>query len=201
MGEISWNRCPGIFPVVEEYLHRWSSYVLPTNEMILVTAIQNLFNCTFLMAWRPAVRQYTKYPDISDTEQSDLAFLYARLQTGGIMVGWYPSVRPSIHLSIHPSIHPSIGRSVRPGHRPGFRPSVTVFRTFLLHALTYWDDILHVTFFLWTFDQVRVSSTSVRFCNFWNLKYWKFTVFPQTSLTCFHMTFAYDFVLLCYRSS
>ena len=48
--------------------------------------------------------------------------------------------------------------------RPGLRPSVTVFCTFLLHTLTYWAEILHVTFFLWTFDQVRVSSISVNFC-------------------------------------
>ena len=81
---------------------------------------------------------------------------YARLQTGHIMVWWCPSVHS------------------------GLRPSVTVFRTFLLHALTYWADILHVTFFLWTFDQLRVSSISVKFCKsyvFFILKYWKYTVF------------------------
>ena len=54
--------------------------------------------------------------------------------------------------------------SVRPGLRPGLHPSVTVFRTFLLHALTDSAEILHVTFFLWTFDQVRVSSISINFC-------------------------------------
>ena len=32
--------------------------------------------------------------------------------------------------------------------RPGLRPSVTVFRTFLLHALTYWSEILCITLFL-----------------------------------------------------
>ena len=35
---------------------------------------------------------------------------------------------------------------VRPGLRPsGLRPPV--FRTFLLHALTYWAEILHMTLF------------------------------------------------------
>ena len=34
----------------------------------------------------------------------------------------------------------------------------TVFRTFLLHALTYWAEILHMTLFYCTTDQVRVSS-------------------------------------------
>ena len=37
---------------------------------------------------------------------------------------------------------------VRPGLRPSARPSVTVFRTFLLHALRYWAEILYITL-LW----------------------------------------------------
>ena len=40
----------------------------------------------------------------------------------------------------------------------------TVFRTFLLHALTYWAEILHMTLFYSTTDQVWVSSLCV---NFW----------------------------------
>ena len=40
----------------------------------------------------------------------------------------------------------------------------TVFRTFLLHALTYWAEILHMTLFYCTKDQARVSSISVNFC-------------------------------------
>ena len=39
-----------------------------------------------------------------------------------------------------------------------------VFRTFLLHALTYWAEILHMTLFYCTSDQVRVSSICVNFC-------------------------------------
>ena len=39
-----------------------------------------------------------------------------------------------------------------------------VFRTFLLHALTYWPEILHMTLFYCTTDQVRVSSISFNFC-------------------------------------
>ena len=34
--------------------------------------------------------------------------------------------------------------SIRPSGSPSFRLSVTVFRTFLLHALTYWAEILHL---------------------------------------------------------
>ena len=40
----------------------------------------------------------------------------------------------------------------------------TVFRTFLLHALTYWAEILHMTLFYCTTDQVRVSSICINFC-------------------------------------
>ena len=40
----------------------------------------------------------------------------------------------------------------------------TVFRIFLLHALTYWAEILHMTLFYCTTDQGRVSSICVNFC-------------------------------------
>ena len=143
---------------------------------------------------------------------------------------------------------------VCPSVRPGLHPSVTVFRTFLLHALTDSAEILHVTFFLWTFDQVRVSSISINFCRsyapfgtqntvfsymLWHIElkfciWLYFTVlqikfecrqflsiligvmplleltileihsFPQFSPTCFDIfswNFAYDFILLYYRSS
>ena len=72
--------------------------------------------------------------------------LYARLQTGHIMVWWCPIVRVS----------------VRPSVRPGLR--LPVFHSFLIHALTYWAEILHITLFQCTSDQVQVSSLCV---NFW----------------------------------
>ena len=57
----------------------------------------------------------------------------------------------------------------------------TVFRTFLWHALTYRAGILHMTYFLLYY---RSSSSAVNFrqflkelCPFWNLEYWKYTVF------------------------
>ena len=40
----------------------------------------------------------------------------------------------------------------------------TVFRTFLLHALTYWAEILHMTLFYCTTDEVWVSSICINFC-------------------------------------
>ena len=49
----------------------------------------------------------------------------------------------------------------------------SVFRTFLLHALTYWAEILHMTLFYCITDQVRVSSICENLCGsyapFWNL--------------------------------
>ena len=39
--------------------------------------------------------------------------------------------------------------------------SCAVFRTFLLHALTYWAEILYLTLFYCATDQVRVSSIFV----------------------------------------
>ena len=39
----------------------------------------------------------------------------------------------------------------------------TVFRTFLLHLLTYWAESLHITLFFCTTDQVWVSSICVYF--------------------------------------
>ena len=181
-------------------------------------------------------------------------FLYARLQTGRIMVWWCPSVRPSVRPGLRPSVRPSqfsalfsymlwhidlkfcvslyfYARKIKfKCHQfpslfagvmllfnfkllqicsfPHFSPTCfdilssnfvydfvwmyhraslsviiflqfllelcpyvnleyskyTVFRTFLLHALTYWAEILHMTLFYCTTDQVRVSSICVNFC-------------------------------------
>ena len=40
----------------------------------------------------------------------------------------------------------------------------SVFRTFLLHALTYWAEILYMTLFNCTTDQVCVLSIRINFC-------------------------------------
>ena len=85
----------------------------------------------------------------------------------------------------------------------------TVFRTFLLHALIYWAEILHMTLLYCTTDQVWVSSISVKFCG----SYAPFVTYNTgntqfsalfSRLTCLDIlswNFAYDFVLLYYRSS
>ena len=80
----------------------------------------------------------------------------------------------------------------------------TVFHTFLLHALTYWTEILHMTLFSCTTDQVRVSSIFVGVMPLLELRILEIHSFRHFSLTCFDIlswNFAYDFVLLYYRSS
>ena len=109
-------------------------------------------------------------------------FLYARLQTGRIMVWWCPSVRPSGSPSVRPSVRHSfphfsptcfdiffwnfvyhfIFMHVRSSSNAiNFRHFLqelcsfltsnsykyAVFRTFLLHPLTYWVQILYMTLF------------------------------------------------------
>ena len=116
----------------------------------------------------------------------------------------------ALTIFIHPSsdgTYYGMVMSVRPSVRPGLRPSVTVFRTFLLHALTYWAEILHVTFFLWTFDHVRVRqfpSIFVWVMPLLKLKKMEIHSFPHFSPTWFDIlgwNFAYDFVVLYFRSS
>ena len=73
----------------------------------------------------------------------------------------------------------------------------TVFRTFLLHALTYWAEILHMTLFYCTIDQVWVLSIFVGVMPLLELRILKIHSFLHFSLTCFDIlswNFAYDFV-------
>ena len=107
-----------------------------------------------------------------------IAFLYARLQTGRIMVWWCPSVRVSVRPSVRHSfphfsptcfdiliwnfVYHFIFMHVRSSSNAiNFRHFLqelcsfltsnsyknAVFRTFLLHALTYWVQILYMTLF------------------------------------------------------
>ena len=67
-----------------------------------------------------------------------------------------------------------IGLSIRVSLWVSVCPSVTVFRTFLRHALRYWAEILHMTLYECTTDQVLVLSIFVGVMLFWNLKYCKY---------------------------
>ena len=126
-----------------------------------------------------------------------VCFLYARLQTGRIMVWWCP-VCPGLRPSVHPSVRHSFPHFSRTCfeilswnfvyhfilhlrsslNAINFRQFLlelcpfwtsnsykyAVFRTFLLLALTYWAEILYMTLFYCTTDQVRVSSICINFC-------------------------------------
>ena len=61
--------------------------------------------------------------------------VFIRPSSDGTYYGMVMSVRPGLH----PTLRPSVRLSVRPGLRP------PVFHTFLLHALTHWAEILHMT--------------------------------------------------------
>ena len=76
--------------------------------------------CFDIMSWNFAHDFVLMYYRSSLSVVTLRQFLYAHRD-----VLWYGDVRPSV--------------------RPGLRPPV--FRTFLLHALTYWAEILHMTLF------------------------------------------------------
>ena len=146
-----------------------------------------------------------------------LFLLYARLQTGRIMVWWCPSVRVSVCPSVRHSfphfsptcfeilswnfVYHFIMMHVRASSNAiNFRqflmelcPFLTsnfykyaVFRTFLLHALTFRAEIWHMTLFYCTTEQVRVSTISVNFC-------WSYAPFGtyNTENTQFSALFSY----------
>ena len=77
----------------------------------------------------------------------------------------------------------------------------TVVRTFLLHALTYWAEILHMTLFHHTTDQVRVSSICVNFCRsicpFWNVKWWNIQLSALFSYMLWHIELKFC-IWLCF---
>ena len=80
----------------------------------------------------------------------------------------------------------------------------TVFRFFLLHALTYWAEILHMTFFCRTTYQVWVTSIFEGVTPLLDLRIVEIHSIPHFSLTFFDIlswNFAYVFVLLYYRLS
>ena len=77
----------------------------------------------------------------------------------------------------------------------------TVFHNFLLHALTFWAEILHMTLFYCTTDQVRVSSICVYIfvvvIPLLELRILSIHSIPHFSPTCFNilsLNFSYDFV-------
>ena len=86
-------------------------------------------------------------------EYTVFRFLFARFQTGRIMVWWCMSGSPNDSRSNSRSGSPS---------RVSVRQSV--FRTFSYMLWHIEAEVLHVIFISWTLNQVRVSSISVNFC-------------------------------------
>ena len=123
--------------------------------------------------WSPGTVGVTSFDDGCAWLQTSYNNLFIRPSSDGTYYGMVMSVRVSVRVSVRPSVHPSVRPSVRPTLRPsGLRPPI--FRTFLLHALTYWAEILHMTLLWCTTDQVRLSSLCVLFlkelCLFMNLE-------------------------------
>ena len=160
--------------------------------------------------------------------------LYACLQTGRIMVWWCPSVRVSVrpfsalfsymlwHIELKfctwlcsnvttdqvwvSSICVKFCGSYGPFWNLEYW-KYTVFRTFLLHALTYWAEIctwLCSNVLQIKFECRQFASSFVGVMPLLELRILEIHSFPHFSLTCFDIfswNFAYDFVLLYFRSS
>ena len=82
----------------------------------------------------------------------------------------------------------------------------TVFRTLFLHALTYWAEILHLTFTVLEikFECRQFPSIFVGVMPLLEPRILEYAIFSHFSHTCVDISswnFAYDFLLLYYRSS
>ena len=117
-------------------------------------------------------------------------FLYARLQTGRIMVWWCPSVRPGLRPSVRPSVHHSF---------PLFSPTCL--------DILIWNFVYHFIFM-----HVRSSSNAINFRHFLqelcffltsnSYKYAVFRTFLLHALTyLISSNFVYDFDLMYHRAS
>ena len=124
-------------------------------------------------------------------------FLYARLQTGRIMVWWCPSVRPGLHPSVRPSVRVSIRPSVRPSQFSA------------LYSYMLWDIELKFCVSLY-FHARKIKFECHQFPSIFAgvMPLLNFTLLLicslHISLTCFDILSwksACDFVLLYYRSS
>ena len=127
-----------------------------------------------------------------------VSFLYARLQTGRIMVWWCPSVRPSIRPSGSPSVHPSVRPSVRPSQ----------FSALFSYMLWHIDLKFCVSLYFYArkikFECHQFPSIFAGVMLLFNFKFLRICSFPHFSPTCFDIlssNFVYDFVLMYHRAS
>ena len=82
----------------------------------------------------------------------------------------------------------------------------TVFRTLFLHALTYWAEILHLTFTVLEikFECRQFPSIFVGVMPLLEPRILEYAIFRTFLIQCFDISswnFAYDFLLLYFRSS
>ena len=120
------------------------------TEISLIVTLNKQFNSTQL---RNTHVQYES-PITCGKKVMAKVIVFIRPSSDGSYYGMLMSVR----VSVRPTLRPSDSPSVCPGLRP------PAFRTFLLHALTYWAEILHMKLFWCTTDQVWVLSLCA---NFW----------------------------------
>ena len=110
--------CPTVCPSVCGSVRNASEH--DTDCTVSVRAIKlfsnNMKSPLSKVTGHSGCRPYTVTTSIDQTLHQ---FVYARLQTGHIMVWRCPSGSPSVRLSLSPGLR------------------LPVFRTFLLHALTY----------------------------------------------------------------
>ena len=123
-------------------------------------------------------------------------FLYARLQTGRIMVWWCLSVRPGHRPSDSPSVLPSVRVSVRQFSK---RFSKMLWHIDLKFCIWLCFTVRHIKFECRQFASIFMGVMPLL-----ELRILEIHSVPHFSLACFDIlswNFAYDFVLLYYRSS
>ena len=118
---------------------------------------------------------------------------------------WYGDVCPSVRPSFRPSFRPSVRPSGSPSGSPSVSHSFPHFSPTCFDILS-WNFACHFLLM-----NIRSSSSAVNFRQVFvgvmpllKLKKMKIHSFPQFSPTCFDIlswNFAYDFVVLYFRSS
>ena len=124
---------------------------------------------------------------------SMLVFFYTPVFRRDVL--WYGDVRPGLRPSVRLSVRPSGSPSAR---FPHFSPTC-----FDILSWNFAHDFV-LLYYRSSSSVVTLRQFLKELCLLVNLEYKKCAVFPHFSLTCFDIlswNFAYDFVLLYYRSS
>ena len=187
---------PSIFWNTDLNFSIWICINVKRTDQVRVLSCLTYFNTKYRPLLKFGFRIFTLQPLKILT-----SFLYARLQTGRIMVWWCPSGSPSGSPSVRPSIRPSVRLSVRP---VSVRPFSALFSYMLWHIepkFCTWlcFDVLQIKFDCRHF--VSIFEGVMPLCE---LRIKVMCSFPHFSPTCFDIlssNFAYDFVSPYCRSS